>query len=364
MIYTRRSLQKVFKIFFQILFKTIYGKVKYNSENLENNNILIDKVKNHKIKTIDDKSYCVYTILNGRVYNDTVENVAIINQNEILDKISYQQHAGKLVTADKSIILTKGTPRLKKKIKSNLLILSQGASGNDNYFHWLFDILPKIKICSEIYDLDKIDYFYFSKLHEWQKKILEIFGLKNIKILDSNIYRHVEARKIIAVQHPWYEKGYINPEAANIPNWIINWLKETFLSKAESFISSDKIFIDRRDDTRFNHCQIINDEEVFKYLKPKGFSKYKIGQLSFKNQIHLFNNAKIIIGPHGAAFSNLIFCKPETKIVEFKPFGHPTVVNKRISEINNLNYQSIESTNFKNKKGDILVDLNILKKII
>ena len=70
MIYTRRSLQKVFKIFFQILFKTIYGKVKYNSENLENNNVLIDKVKNHKIKTIDDKSYCVYTILNGRVYMD------------------------------------------------------------------------------------------------------------------------------------------------------------------------------------------------------------------------------------------------------------------------------------------------------
>lgn len=40
MIYIRRSLQKVFKIFFQILFKTIYGKVKYNSENFKNNIIL------------------------------------------------------------------------------------------------------------------------------------------------------------------------------------------------------------------------------------------------------------------------------------------------------------------------------------
>ena len=137
----------------------------------------------------------------------------------------------------------------------------------------------------------------------------------------------------------------------------------------EFFINEafDYIFIDRKEDSKFNHCQIINNEEVFEYLKSRGFLKYKVGQLSFKNQIHLFNNAKIIIGPHGAAFSNLIFCKPQTKVIEFKPFGHPTVVNKRISEINDLNYNLIETPTVKevdNAKGDILVDLNELKKII
>ena len=290
--------------------------------------------------------------------------MAIINQNQIIDKISYQQQSGKLSETKTSIILEKGTPKIKKKIKSNLLILSQGASGNDNYFHWLFDILPKIKICSEVYNLENIENFYFSKLHKWQKNILEILDLKNIKILDSSIYRHVQASKIIAVEHPWYEKGYINEEAANIPGWIVNWLKETFLTKAENFDANDKVFIDRRDDTKFNHSQIINDEEVFQYLRSKGFSKYKVGQLPFKNQIHLFHNAKIIIGPHGAAFANLVFCKPQTKVIEFKPFNHPTVVNKRISEINNLNYKLIEAPNFKSQKGDISIDLNMLKKII
>ena len=224
--------------------------------------------------------------------------------------------------------------------------------------------MPKIKICSEIYNLNKIDYFYFTRLIEWQRKILEIYGLENIKILDANKFRHVEAEKIIAVQHPWYEKGYINPEAVKIPSWIIKWLKDTFMSKAESFDCSNKIFIDRKDDTKFKHCQIINDDEVFEFLKSKGFAKYKVGQLSFKKQIYLFNNAEVIIGPHGAAFANLAFCNPGTRVIEFKPFGHPTVVNKRISEINNLNYQLIESKDNKNDKGDIFVDLNILKKII
>ena len=261
-------------------------------------------------------------------------------------------------------MIQKGTPKIKKKIKSNLLILSQGASGYDNYFHWLFDILPKIKICSEVYNLENIENFYFSKLHKWQKNILEILGLKNIKIVDSSIYRHVQASKIIAVEHPWYEKGYIHEEAGNVPDWIVNWLKETFLKKAEGFNANDKVFIDRRDDTKFNHSQIINDEEVFQYLKSKGFSKYKVGQLSFKNQIHLFHNAKIIMGPHGAAFANLVFCKPQTKVIEIKPINHQFLGNKIISEINDLNYKLIEAPDFKNEKGDILIDLNMLKKII
>ena len=356
--------QNIFKNFFQFLFKIIYGKIIYSNQNLESKNIVVNQLDSSKLRKFNNEAYMVYSISGGRVYNDTVENVAIINQNQIVNKISYQQQSGKLSETKTSIILEKGTPKIKKKIKSNLLILSQGASGNDNYFHWLFDILPKIKICSEVYNLENIENFYFSKLHKWQKNILEILGLKNIKILDSSIYRHVQASKIIAVEHPWYEKGYIQEEAGNVPDWIVNWLKETFLTKAESFDANDKVFIDRRDDTKFNHCQIINDEEVFQYLKSKGFSKYKVGQLSFKNQIHLFHNAKIIIGPHGAAFANLAFCKPQTKVIEFKPFNHPTVVNKRISEINNLNYKLIESPSFKNQKGDILIDLNMLKKII
>jgi len=126
MIYIKKFFQKIFKFFFQVLFKIIYGQVKYNSKNLESSDIKIEKVKNEKIKTINDEFYSVYTILKGRVYNDTVQNVAIINKNQILDKISYQQNNGKLESSEKSIILKKGTPRLKKKIKIKFIYFVSG----------------------------------------------------------------------------------------------------------------------------------------------------------------------------------------------------------------------------------------------
>ncbi len=362
----KKKLQGVFKKFFQFLFKIIYGEILYKEQNLVHKNIIISKVNSSNIKKFNNEFYKVYKIKNARVYNDTVENVAIIHQNQILDKISYQQQNGKLCKANLSVILSKGTPRIKKKINSNLFILSQGASGNENYFHWMFDIIPKLRILNEVYKLEEVNFFYFSKLKPWQKDILDIMGLNNIKILNSNIYRHVQAKEIIAVDHPWYEKGYILEEVNNIPRWIVDWLREIFLPKSEYFDSNEKIFIDRSE-SKFKHCQIVNNLEVSSFLESKGFTKYKVGQLPFKKQISLFKNAKIIVGAHGAAFANLVFCKPNTKVIEIKPKDHLNYISRKISEINSLNYKLIETEIIPDNKkinGDIYLDIKYLEKMI
>ena len=56
--------------------------------------------------------------------------------------------------------------------------------------------------------------------------------------------------------------------------------------------------------------------EIKSFLKSKGFKIFKLSNLDFKEQINIFNNAEIIIGPHGAGFANLVFCKKNTKVIE------------------------------------------------
>ena len=70
---------------------------------------------------------------------------------------------GKLLINLRLIFPNMNMDRIKKKIKGRVFSLVQGASGNKNYLHWVFDILPKIKICSEVYNLENIENFYFSK---------------------------------------------------------------------------------------------------------------------------------------------------------------------------------------------------------
>ena len=52
--------------------------------------------------------------------------------------------------------------------KGRVLSLAQGASGHTNYYHWLFDMLPKIKLYTEIYDIVDLDFIYLNKLNSFQ----------------------------------------------------------------------------------------------------------------------------------------------------------------------------------------------------
>tara|TARA_B100001964_G_scaffold236498_1_gene298303 strand:+ start:275 stop:1387 length:1113 start_codon:yes stop_codon:yes gene_type:complete len=366
MIKLKKKIQFCFKKFFQLVFLLIYGKINYQKDANISNNIIKRKIENIHSDIKDSKSYFSYKIKNGRVYTDYVEHVAIIDGNTLINETSYQQVSGELKNVKENIVLTKGTPRIKKKIKGRVLSLIQGASGNKNYFHWLCDILPKIKLCSEHYPLKEIDFFYAPSLQDFQKQTLSILNIDENKILNSDTNRHIEARELITVDHPWYHKGFILNEVEFLPAWIIHWLRDVYLNYAKQFDNNEKIYIDRTE-SEFKHCQIQNDKEVFVFLKEKGFSKYRTGELSFLEQIYLFNNAKFIIGAHGAAFTNLAFCKPNTNIIEIKPFTHPNNVNKRISQINNLNYKLIKTKELnenQKKFGDIYLPIETLKQCI
>ena len=366
MIKFKKKIQFYFKRFFQLVFMLIYGKIKYKNNVITSKNITKKKIENIISDINSSKSYFSYKIENGRVYTDYVEHVAIIDDNTLVNEASYQQISGELKDAKENIVLTKGTPRIKKRIEGRVFSLVQGASGNNNYFHWIFDILPKIKLCSEHYLLKEIDFFYISNLQNFQKQTLSILNIEEDKILNSDLYRHIQASELIVVDHPWYHKGFILDQVEFLPSWIIHWLKNVYLKYAKKFDNNEKIYIDRTE-SKFNHCQIQNDNEIFNFLKEQGFSKYKVGELSFFEQIYLFNNAKIIIGAHGAAFTNLAFCKPNTKIIEIRPSTQSNNNYKRISQISNLNYRLIKTKELdenQKKFGDIYLSIKKLEHCI
>ena len=80
---------------------------------------------------------------------------------------------------------------------------------------------------------------------------------------------------------------------------------------------NENVFIDRSDSI-FNHNKLVNNLEIIEYLKKKRFLIIKLAELSFNEQIKIFNEAKIIIGSHGAGLTNLIFCEPSTKVIEIE----------------------------------------------
>ena len=351
---------KMFKTIISGLFKLIYGRVNFdNNINYSTITSEIDKYKN-EIKS--NQKYFLYSSDNCRIYTDLNENVAVIKDSIILNGHSYQQVNGKLENLERNAVLKNGTPYFKKKINGTILNLLQGSSA-ENYFHFMFDILPKLWMVNSKIKFEDIDYFLLNKKIDWQIKILKIIGINSDKILSAKQYRHVEAAKIISVTHPWYVEGYIQEQVYSVPSWIIYELRKNFLNKNVQK-KNLKIFLDRSD-SKFLHCKIMNNSKLINFLEKRNFQIIKPEKLSLNEQIDIFNNAQIIIAGHGAALTNIVFCEKNTNIIEFIPSSHPSRKCERISKILNLNYFRFITEDTKNDKQfpyNINVDLGELEK--
>jgi hypothetical protein len=62
-----------------------------------------------------------------------------------------------------------------------------------------------------------------------------------------------------------------------------------------------------------------NAAEVEGFLARAGFETVEMRGLSHTAQISLFDSADFVIGPHGAELSNLLFCRPGTRVLELSP---------------------------------------------
>ena len=317
----KKKIQSIFKNIGYSLSKAFYGHIKGVIESKNNPSIEITE------KTLEkDYLYKIYIIKHCKLYTDTVNDAAFIIKDKIIDGPSYQFRSEKFQGVKNSdisqnIVFKKGTPRIKTKINGTVFSLLTGGAGNSNYCHWLFDVLPRFKILENQYNFNDIDYFLFPDTKErFQKETLDLLNIPKSKILSSKDFRHIEAKQIITVDHPYVLKNNPTAEIQNIPSWILKYLNEKFIPKYKEIKLPKKIYIDRKD-SKSNHRhlrKIINEKEVKNYLIKKGFSIIALSELSFLDQINLFSNAKQIIGLHGAGFANLVFCKPETLALEVK----------------------------------------------
>ena len=359
----RKKIQTYFKFCIQRIFILLYGRINITYSDHINNDEFT-QVKQIKSDTFPNRQYFLYKIKKGRIYTDMHQNVSIINKDNIISEASFQHVDNELKNVNFNSTLINGTPKFKKKFNGTIFNLTQGASGN-NYFHFIFDIVPKIFLLEKKIPNSSIDYFYVPEIKKKKKEIYLLLNINKKKLIDSKKYQHIKGDLIIAASHPWYFKGDFQSETKNIPEWIIKYNRNKFLPLAKKFDNNTKVFLDRSSSS-YNHCQIKNNDEIIDFFKRKGFTIYNPEKLSIQQQVYLFNQASIIVGAHGAAFTNIIFCKPSTKIIEIIPKSHPSKKCERISKILKLNYYKIRTidNNFnKNFPNRIFLTKKNLKEI-
>jgi hypothetical protein len=102
-----------------------------------------------------------------------------------------------------------------------------------------------------------------------------------------------------------HRDGILTP---HMPPWI-RYLANLIVG--EDIKPSRKIFITRKDAMNRN---IKNQNELLMALK--GWETVTLENLSIRDQVKTFAEATHIVSPHGAGLTNLLWCRPKTKVYE------------------------------------------------
>ncbi|MEY3870602.1 MAG: hypothetical protein RLZZ338_4496 [Cyanobacteriota bacterium] len=247
----------------------------------------------------------VVVVPEGRAWGDAVTSAIITTDNKLVINVSTKGNAELIISSDKLI-----PPEL---INGTVAFLSVKWGGL-GYFHWMLDLIARIHLLYQSgFTLDKIDKFVVNSYDKpYQKETLTLLGIPPEKIIDSSHCHHIKAQTLV-VPSLQFQGIY------KLCNWACDFLKESFLN--EQVTPNTRIYISR--EAPYPR-KISNNDEVSQYLETLGFEKVLLETMSVGEQALCLASAEIVVAPHGAGLTNLVFCHPGTKVIEiFSPLYMP-----------------------------------------
>ncbi len=109
---------------------------------------------------------------------------------------------------------------------------------------------------------------------------------------------------------------------------------------------------------------------MIKFLKRNGCQIVYLEDISPREQARLFNASKLIIGPHGSGFANLVFSKANTKVIEIdhgiSDTLKPRSLYRDLSMMMGCDYQPfyVDSTTEEHLEDDMLVDIEEFSNLL
>lgn len=179
-------------------------------------------------------------------------------------------------------------------------------SGSNVYYHWMFDVLPRINLLKQSGVFDTIDKFIIDYTElPFQTETLARAGIPASKIIRSNNHWnfHIRANDLVI-------PSLVSPnDTPSIEACL--YLRSLFDKEIATANDGKKIYIQR-----LSGRTIINEKEVLNILEPFNFQIVHPEKFTVAQQAELFAGAEFIIGPHGAGLTNIAFCKPGTRIID------------------------------------------------
>ena len=259
--------------------------------------------------------------------------------------LSKNKHIKQIINRQNEI---KKMSRSISQIKGNYFLLG----GGDNYWHLLIDFVPRLA-CLKNLSCEEIKVIIPQNLPEkFFNFIIKVCNLLNVNEIS---FLKINRENLI-----YYFESLIFTSKPNI--FFTSLFYNKLFSNSVIKTRDKNLYIKRG---AVKKRKVLNEDEVVKFLKKYKYVAIDCSNLSIKEQIKTFSQAKNIIIPNGAAMANLIFVPNNINVIEIRSnIDGDYSRSIQLKDKFNL-YLFDESIKVgKELRKDIIVDILKLEKLI
>jgi capsular polysaccharide biosynthesis protein len=201
------------------------------------------------------------------------------------------------------IYLRRRLPPVEKVDGTVVAMATRG--GSNNFYHFILDVLPRFGVFQEAMPGVEPDGLYVPNGSGWQQTLLDLAGLSKYPVISTAKHRAVRADRLIVPSIP-------NPyEVA--PRPTVEWIR-TRLPAIDTADKPRRIYVSRGNVR--NTRRMVQEDAVWSMLEQRGFARVQPESMGIQEQIDLFAAAEVIVAPHGAALTSLVFTSPGVRVLE------------------------------------------------
>ena len=201
-------------------------------------------------------------------------------------------------------------------------------SEHGNYYHWMIDafarlaVVPKFEQAKYLIEHDR----------KWQREYLEIAGINPADCIQPDNNIHLKPDYLIV--------PLMSENPCVITKEAIAFFRSLRDKVATPCAAWRKVYLTRGFG---NSRSVQNEMELRQNLTSQGFEIVDMGALPcVADQMRIMYEAAIVMAPHGAAMTNIVFCRPGTKIIELCSPRYKNKCFEEICTMADLNYVPVE----------------------
>ncbi|TKX66099.1 DUF563 domain-containing protein [Halorubrum sp. SP9] len=191
------------------------------------------------------------------------------------------------------------------------LAVSLTGPWSTGFFHWFAEYLPRLEGVRHFESVtgEKPTVIIPNNPPDWLIDSVSLLGFESDRIVEWSGGRVAVDRLIVPeVRHIPVQQGYIHDPFGI--EWVGQQLRENVSPSTQRWPS--RVYISRDD---ADERRVVNETQVVRLLEDYGFSRVILSNLSLAEQIVLFYQADVVIGPHGAGLLNAVYSE-DVQVIE------------------------------------------------